>query len=83
MSMLLELRDISVAYDGASQVRPFLLEHLDLGVQKGDFTIIRGASGFGKSTILRLICSIQPIHSGQILLRGEPLGSLRPSALKT
>jgi putative ABC transport system ATP-binding protein len=82
MPNLLELRDVTFAYDGSTSGKPFLLDRLNLGVQKGDFIVIRGASGSGKSTILRLICRLHSPQSGSILFRGEPVGSIKPSILR-
>ncbi|NTW52896.1 MAG: ATP-binding cassette domain-containing protein, partial [Chlorobiaceae bacterium] len=82
MPMLLELRDVNFAYAGAVPGRQSLLEGLCLSVQKGDFMVIRGASGSGKSTILRLVCRFHSPQSGSILFRGEPVGSIKPSNLR-
>ncbi|HWR00942.1 MAG TPA: ATP-binding cassette domain-containing protein [Chlorobaculum sp.] len=79
--MLLELRDVSFAYDGGVSGRK-LLEHLNLVVRKGDFIVVRGASGSGKSTILRLVCRFHSPRSGSILFRGEPVASIKPSSLR-
>lgn len=78
--MLLELRDVSFAYDDGPN--GLLLKNLDLSVRNSDFIIIRGASGSGKSTILRLICRLQTPVSGLILFRGEPVSSFNPAVLR-
>jgi putative ABC transport system ATP-binding protein len=79
--MLIELRDVSFAYDGTGS-GSLLLECLNLLVEKGDFIIIRGASGSGKSTILRLICRLLTPKSGTILFRGESLIAYPPAELR-
>ena len=79
--MLLELRDVSFAYDGSASGKK-LLELLNLAVQKGDFIVVRGSSGSGKSTILRLICRFHSPRSGSILFRGEPVDTIKPSILR-
>lgn len=43
---------------------------IDLSVEKGQLVCLIGASGSGKSTILRCINLLEPIDDGQILLDG-------------
>ncbi len=80
--MLLSLKDVVFSY-GGSAAGPLVLERLDLSVEKGDFILIRGASGSGKSTILRLICRLQTPTAGTILFRGEPVVTIKPSLLRS
>jgi putative ABC transport system ATP-binding protein len=82
MDMLLELRNLSFAY-GAPPHGQLVLDGLDLGVRERDFVIIRGLSGSGKSTILRLICRLQSPLSGTILFRKQPLDSTPPAQLRS
>ena len=46
---------------------------IDLSVGKGELVCLIGASGSGKSTILRCINLLEPIDDGQILLDGEDI----------
>lgn len=80
--MLLELRNVSFSYGGGAS-DPLVLDGLDLSVGKGDFIIIRGASGSGKSTILRLICRLQTPNFGTVLFRGEPVETISPAQLRS
>jgi putative ABC transport system ATP-binding protein len=80
--MLLELRDVAFSYGGAAS-GPLVLEGLDFSVEQGDFIIIRGASGSGKSTILRLICRLQSATAGMLLFKDEQLDSIAPSRLRS
>ena len=68
----LELRRVSKTYDvdGAS-LR--VLDDVDLAVAPGQFVTLVGASGCGKSTILRLVVGLDVEHQGQILLDGRPI----------
>lgn len=80
MPPLLELRDIFFSWKESGHP---LLEHIDLVVEKGDFIIIGGLSGSGKSTILRLISRFHTPAYGTILFRGKPLASHSPAALRS
>ncbi len=79
MVPLLMIEHLSFAYSPAEMP---LFEDLDLEVERGDFLLIRGASGSGKSTLLRLICRLQPFEKGKIVLKGEPIDTIAPPALR-
>ena len=51
---LLQLQQVSFAYPGASGQR-LILDSLNLNVPRGKVTALMGASGGGKTTVLRLI----------------------------
>lgn len=66
MSAVLELRGVSHAYD-ARQV----LDNLTFDVAKGAIACLLGASGCGKTTVLRAIAGFEPITAGEIRLRSD------------
>jgi ATP-binding cassette subfamily B protein RaxB len=51
-----------------------IFERLSFDVPPGGFVAITGPSGAGKTTLLRLLLSLLPPSSGQILVEGMPLG---------
>lgn len=55
-----------------------VLHDINLQVEKGDFIAIVGKSGCGKSTLLRIIAGLEPIQSGQILVKNELLQGRNP-----
>ena len=59
----------------ASGHRP-ALEAVSLNVERGEFLFVVGASGSGKSTMLRLVLREEPVTSGQVLVAGKDLGQL-------
>lgn len=63
------LKQVSFRY-GSSD--PWIFEALDLDIEAGEFVAITGASGGGKSTLLKLLLGLQPPNSGEILLDGHP-----------
>lgn len=65
-SMILELRNITKSYDGVP-----VLGGIDLSVREGDFVTLLGASGCGKTTILRIIAGLTAPDGGQVLLQGR------------
>jgi putative ABC transport system ATP-binding protein len=81
--MLLELQNVSFSYGGTGSSSPLVLEGLDLSVNEADMVILRGASGSGKSTILRLICRLQAPAGGVIRFRGKAIETITPSTLRS
>jgi spermidine/putrescine transport system ATP-binding protein len=65
-SPILELRGITKSYDGTA-----VLRGIDLSVREGDFVTLLGASGCGKTTILRIIAGLTAPDGGQVLLQGR------------
>jgi ABC-2 type transport system ATP-binding protein len=50
-----------------------VLDQVSLTAAKGEITCLIGMNGAGKSTIMKAIMGLTPIHSGQILIDGEKL----------
>ena len=48
-----------------------LLDDVSLAVAGGDRIAIRGASGSGKSLLLRALAQLDPVEGGEVLWRGE------------
>lgn len=59
---------------GPQEVRA--VDGVNLGIPRGEFLTIVGASGSGKSTILALMAGLDTPTSGQIEVGGTPLSSL-------
>lgn len=55
-----------------------VIENLDLTIKDGEFTVLVGSSGCGKTTLLRMIAGIGPATSGEILIDGEDVSDLPP-----
>ena len=71
-----ELTDVSFAYD----VRP-ILTGITMTIPRGKIVAIMGASGSGKTTILRLIGGQLRPKSGQVRVGGLSVPDLEPEAL--
>ena len=54
-----------------------LLRNISLAVPEGSFLCIIGASGSGKSVLIRTLAGIQPASAGRVLLSGHPVETLR------
>ena len=71
---LLALDDLSIHYG-----RVQALEHVSLEVHAGEIVTLIGANGAGKSTTLRSISRILPLHRGRIAFEGRDISGARPS----
>ena len=66
----IEFRDVKKDYQ-VGEVTIHALSGVDFALDKGQFVIIAGASGAGKSTILNILGGMDTATSGQILVDGR------------
>lgn len=59
-----------------------LFENFDLDISSGDFLLIQGPSGSGKSSILRLFNRLIEPTSGQLRFDGQPIADAEVPALR-
>ena len=60
----IELKNVSFSYNKEETV----LENTDIKINKGDFVLISGISGIGKSTLLKLLLAMYSPDSGEMIL---------------
>ncbi len=66
----LELENISKNYGTTT-----IFEGLNFSIEKGEIVTILGKSGGGKSTLLRCMCGLEKVNSGNISILGEKIVS--------
>lgn len=76
--MFLEIDRITAAY-GATPV----LDALSLTVAKGELIALLGASGCGKTTLLRVLSGFHPAAAGRVRLNGQDITALPPEKRDT
>jgi multiple sugar transport system ATP-binding protein len=54
------------------------IHDLSLEIRDGEFFVILGESGAGKTTTLKMLAGVEPVTSGTILLDGRPIQNLTP-----
>ncbi|MGK7888110.1 MAG: ABC transporter ATP-binding protein [Leptolyngbyaceae cyanobacterium] len=74
----LRLKDVTFAYEGHSPA----IAHLSLHIPAGHTIGIVGATGSGKSTLVKLLLRLYEIQSGQITLDGLDIQTLRIQDLR-
>ena len=67
------LRDARFRY-GDNQ--PWILDRANLQIHAGDRVALVGASGGGKSTVLKILLGLHPLAEGDVLFDGVPLGTV-------
>ena len=74
----LKLDNISYSYSKSEITKKDMpiLQNFSLVINKGDKILLNGESGTGKSTLLRLICSITKPSSGNIFFNGQNIYSI-------
>ncbi len=60
----IEFKDITFSYD-----RDIVLYDTSLSIKKGEFVVITGISGIGKSTLTKLLLDVFPVTHGEIYLK--------------
>lgn len=78
MTAKLELRNVSKTYGKTT-----VIKNLSLLVEEGEFFVILGPSGTGKSTLLKLIVGIEQPTSGQVLIDGKDVTAMPPNRRKS
>ncbi len=77
---LIKIEKMSKVYQmGETEVHA--LRHIDLTIKKGEFVAIMGASGSGKTTLMNLIGCLDTPSSGNYILDGIDIHSLKEDQL--
>jgi len=70
--MVIEIRDLCI------QQGDFRIRNLDLQLESGNYGMLMGKSGCGKTTLMEAICGLRAVSSGSIVLDGVDVTGLRP-----
>ncbi len=73
--MIVETHDLVKVYGDGAEVRA--LDGVDIALREGEFVSVMGPSGSGKSTLLNMIGALDRPTSGQVLVNGESLATVR------
>lgn len=70
VSMQLEIKNVSFQYTKKS---PMILKDVSLEIKDGERVAIVGPSGYGKSTLAKIMAGYEKPTSGEVLIDGKPL----------
>ena len=73
---ILNVQDLCKSY-GEGEAKVDALKHVSFSLEKGEFAAVIGESGSGKTTLLNCIGALDTPTSGQILLDGQDLFSMK------
>lgn len=73
---ILNVQDLCKSY-GKGEAKVDALKHVSFSLEKGEFSAVIGESGSGKTTLLNCIGALDTPTSGQILLDGQDLFSMK------
>jgi putative ABC transport system ATP-binding protein len=76
---LLEARDACKVYR-SGEIETLALAHVDLAVERGEFSALSGPSGSGKTTLLNLLGTLDRPTSGRIFVAGRDTTEMREAA---
>lgn len=77
---MIEVKDIVKSY-GNGESRFQVLQGISLEIEDGDFVVILGASGSGKSTFLNVISGLERPDSGKVFYAGVDITALSDKEL--
>ena len=67
----LQLRQVTKQFDATR-----VIHGVDLAVADGEFVVFVGPSGCGKSTLLRMICGLEQVTSGDVMIDGTKVNNV-------
>jgi cell division transport system ATP-binding protein len=75
---MIELQDVRKAYRGLGVDA---VSGVTFSITRGEFVALLGPSGAGKSTLLKLMAAIERPSSGRIVVAGQDITRIKPSAV--
>ncbi|WP_195914994.1 mutanobactin A system ABC transporter ATP-binding subunit MubX [Streptococcus mutans] len=69
---IIEFKNVSKRYKVGNQEIE-AVKHVSFNIETGEFVVVLGASGAGKSTILNLLGGMDTVSEGQILVEGQDI----------
>jgi len=75
----IELEKVTKIYNKSAKSDHIVLEDISFSIDEGDFVIILGESGCGKTTLLNMLAGLEQPTSGKIYIDGQELCGIHPS----
>ncbi len=78
--MIVEFQDVVKEY-GSGEVLQKAVDHVSFGIEEGEFVVILGQSGAGKSTVLNLLGGMDSPSSGRVIVDGTDISGMNDKQL--
>ena len=82
MPGFIELQDVKKVYR-TGEMETIAVQDVNFVINKGEFCIVVGPSGAGKTTVLNLLGGMDSVTSGKIYVDGTDISALSPKAVIT
>jgi len=82
MDNFIKFVDVKKTYK-VGEMEIHAVDGVSFTIKKGDFTIVVGASGAGKSTVLNILGGMDFVSSGQFYVDGDEISKFKPVELTT
>ena len=82
MAGYIEFKDVKKVYK-MGEVEIEALSGVDFSINKGEFVVVAGASGAGKSTILNILGGMDTVSSGQVIVDNNEISKYSQKELIT
>ena len=78
--MIVEFQDVVKEY-GSGEALQKAVDHVSFGIEEGEFVVILGQSGAGKSTVLNLLGGMDSPTSGRVIVDGTDISHMNDKQL--
>ncbi len=72
---IVDFQDVVKTY-GEGEALQYAVNHVDFSIQEGEFVVILGQSGAGKSTVLNMLGGMDKPTAGKIMIDGEEVSAM-------
>lgn len=77
---IVEFKDVVRTY-GEGETLQYAVNHVNFTIEEGEFVVILGQSGAGKSTVLNMLGGMDQPSEGEVMIDGEKVSSMNDKQL--
>ena len=77
---IVEFKDVVRTY-GEGEALQYAVNHVNFTIEEGEFVVILGQSGAGKSTVLNMLGGMDQPTEGEVMIDGEKVSSMNDKQL--